>query len=369
MRLTPGEFKKRHIMAVDISTSAISAVLALRHENTEIIEISKTLRCPLNLFGENFSGSLVQHILQEGILKIFKDAHAVSRHADLITVVLSDPFFSDLTFLKKIYRPHPEAKVSEGEVALLFRDLEKAAKHGGNAALVRVGSEILSSKINGYEVPTAGGYKGKSIEISAVFTFMNQFMMEAIAGAQEKFFPRSHLGYISDSMLMRRTLQKLRALDEPAILFDIDGETTGIYFLSGDSIEHLGISAFGIKTLERRFSPLSRYADDMLEENLKAKTETALKPAILDWWEGLSPYLKNLEERGFPKKCYIAGREQAADIFLPHLSNYLKSFFGFEPDLKMFSLEPLRDYFHPASIISKKQDILLASLLYEHDKK
>lgn len=367
LRLNPREFKKKHIMAVDISTSAISAVLALKHENTEIIEISKTLKNPLNLIGENFSGAHTAHVIREGILKIFKDAHATVRHLDKIIVILSDPFFSDITFSKKIYRPNPKSKVIESEGTSLLRDLEKDAERerGSEASvLIRVGRDILSSKINGYEVLDSEGYKGKSIEISAAFTFINQFIKESIISAHEKFFPRSHLEYLSDSRLFYHALKKFGAIAEPVLLFDIDGESTGVYFLSRDKIEHLGISAFGVKTLERRVSSLSHYADGMLEVNLKAKTEAALKPAILDWWEGASPHLKNLEELGFPKKCFIAGRDPAANIFLPHLSNYLKSFFGFEPELKTFSIEPMRDYFHPASILSQNQDILLASLLY-----
>lgn len=365
LRLSPLEFKKKHVMAVDISTSAISAVLALKRENTEIIEISKTLRHPVNLIGENFSGARTMHVIRDGILKIFKDAHASTRHLDKIIVVLSDPFFSDLTFSKRTYRPRPEEKITGGEAAALFRDLKKESLPE-SSGLIRVGDEILFSKVNGYEVSDADGYRGKSIEISAVFTFINQFMKETIESAHDKFFPGAHAEYISDSRLTRRALLKLRALDDPAILFDIDGETTGVYLLSVESIEHLGISAFGVKTLERRISHLPQYAHGTLEENLQANAEAALKPALLDWWEAVSPHLSKLEERGRfpPKKCFIAGRDQASDIFFPHLANYLKSFLGFPPDLKPFSVEPLRDYFHPTSVLSQKQDILLASLFY-----
>ena len=100
---------------------------------------------------------------------------------------------------------------------------------------------------------------------------------------------------------------------------------------------------------------------------MKAKMESALKASLADWWGALAPHMKKLEEMGGlppPKKCFIAGRDPASSIFLTPLSGYLRSFFGFEVDLKPFSVEPLRDYFHPASLISQKQDILLASLLY-----
>jgi len=372
LRFAPREFKKRHVMSVDISTSAISAILAVRHENTGIADILKTLKNPLNLMGENFSGLRTAHVIREGILKIFRDARAVTGHLDEITVILSDPFFSDITFSKEMRRHHPEIKISSQEISALFKTMEKEAESpreasvpGAPAApdLVRAGEEMFFPKVNGYEVLDPAGYKGKSMEISAVFTFINQFMKETVIGAHDKFFPRAHLEYVSDTRLIRKTLLKLNALQDPAILFNVDGEATGVYLLSNNEISHLGISTFGTKTLERRVSSLPQYAQNMLEENLKAKTESLLKPAFLDWWEEISQHVKKLEETGFPKKCFIAGRDPAVNIFPGLLANYLKSLLGFESDLKLFSVEPMRDLIRPSSFVPQNQDILLASLL------
>lgn len=363
LKLTPREFKKKHVMAVDISTSAISAALALKHENTGIVEILKTLKSPFDLLGENVSEGRIPRVLRESLLKIFKDACAVSRHLDEIIVVLSDPFFLDLTFSKKINRLHPESKIGAADIARLLDDLKKETELK-SGQLVLIGEETLSSKINGYDVSDAVGYSGKSMEISVVFTFINKFIKDTVLDSQEKFFPRSRLEYISDSRLMRRSLQRFRLLDEPVILFDIDGESTGLYFLSEDTVRHLGISAFGSKTLERRVSLVSRYADGALEDKLRDRVEMELQPVFLHWWEGVWPYLKQLEEIGFPKKVFVAGRDQTASVFLPNLSNYLKANVNFQQTLHFFSIEPLNDFLHPPSIISQKQDILLASLFY-----
>lgn len=363
LRLTPREFRKKHVMAVDISTSAISAVLALKHENHGEVEVSKILKSPFDLLGDRFSEGRIPHVLRESILKIFKDAYAVSKHLDEIIVILSDPFFLDLTFSKKINRLQPEFKINGAETVLLFEDLKKEAK-SENGSLVLAGEETLSFKINGYDVSDAAGYKGKSIEISAVFTFINKFIKDAVFDAHEKFFPRSRLECLSDSRLMRRSMQKLSLLDEPAILFDIDGESTGLYLISKDNVKHLGISAFGSKTLERRVPLVSLYAGGALEDKLRAKAETELQPALSHWWESVQPYLKSLGEIGFPKNVFIARRDQISGIFLPALSNYLKSNANFQHALQFFSIEPLSDLIRPPSIISQKQDILLASLFY-----
>ena len=131
-----------HILAVDLGTASISAVVAVRYEKKDAksiaglpvrqagpCEILKVLRYPLDLFGYQISGDeqKLPFILKDVFLKMFKDAYDVSHHIDVILIALSDPFFLDKKAGKKIERANPEKIISKSEIDDIIKSISTAA--------------------------------------------------------------------------------------------------------------------------------------------------------------------------------------------------------------------------------------------------
>lgn len=372
------EFKKTHIGVLDISTSAVSGALAMRHEQetAEAYHITKIFKRPVSFAGKHFENErIIPYMLRDGILKIFKDMHSASNHLDIIIINFSDPFFFDLKLDKKTYRQDSKIKISKEEMMLILKNLENEATKYSNS-LVVAGYDILGSKINGYDIAFPEGYEGKSLEIAAMFTLLNPTFQKIIEDVKDKFFPRAKIKYISDSRLMWYVSKKTKTIDAATIILSVDGDATGIYLISVDDIQHIGLLPFGLKTLVRRVaaflkididnaeSRIAQYCVDTLEAGLKEKLEKNIKLAMEDWQLEINAVFKNLRESGYPAEILVAGRENSAKIFLSFFRDNFKTNTGLAAEIKYFSAQSLTDFFDTTSSIAQNNAILMASLLY-----
>ena len=379
-----------HILAIDLGTASISAVVAVRYEkkNSKTIagpcEILKVLRYPINLFGYQISGDgqKLPYILKDVFLKMFKDAYAASRHIDAVLIALSDPFFVDKKARKKIERANPEKIISESEVDAMIKSIgaDAAAKN-----LFAVGQEVLSVKINGYNIENAAGYKGSALEAEMIFTLISKNLKEYIESAREKFFPKAATHYYSDSRALWRLLKATENFADPALVADIGGEVTGIFWADKNNIEHAGASAFGIRTLSRRISAslridqkdaeavLRKYTLGTLDEALRMKLERTLSPALADWWASLKNTLKNsftpASAGTIPKKIIVSGGGADFAFFSGFLKDSFKKDFGADVEPQVLRVEAFLDMLYPSGLLAGGGDIILAALILFADAK
>lgn len=366
-----------HILAIDLGTASISAAVAERGEKTAVL---KVLRYPIDLFGYQVSGEAqraqLPHILKDGFLKIFKDAFAVSRHLDVVAVGLSDPFFLDKKTLKKITRPNPMHAIGAEEMNIFAKALEGEV---GAPSLAIISREILNTKVNGYEVENAAGFKGKTLETEIVFTLVSSALKEYMESAREKFFPKSSIYYYSDAAIFRKALKAAENLSEPNLVVDVGGEVTGVFWADAWTIQHCGASAFGIRTLSRRVaaslktdalqtdSLLRKYTSGTLDEAIQAKISRVVALSLADWWMALENVLKQCGEGAVIKKMVLSGGGAEFQAFAQVLKDGFKKDFNSEIDIRILRAEAFKDFLAsapaaPVNFLTGGGDLILTSL-------
>ncbi len=342
---------KTHILAVDLATSFISTALAVRSPQNSAgllsdFSVVKTFRYPLNLTGfaletrserqgSSGAGRPLPQIFKDAFLKVFRDARDTTRHLDAVLVGLADPFFLEVRLSKQISRKDPKSRITLGEIADILKELENDAKHQHNS-LLPIGREISGVKINGYDVNSAEGYVGKTLEIIAVFTLATPSLRDFFNDAKEKFFPGKPIHYFSDVAILRRIVSPAAS---PSVIFNIDGEVTSMLYLNSGALNHIGMAPFGFSTIARRLassfkiseedaaSLLRRYLSGALEESQAKKVGSLLEAAEEDWWGWLQNYLKTLRLRALPK-FILTGREQNLEPLMPFFMKNLEKFYG-----------------------------------------
>ena len=344
---------KAYILAVDLGTSFVSAAVVARSaQNPLRYSLVKTFRYPLNLVGfaledaktagggTNAASSPVTRLPQvfrNAFLKIFRETHGIVRRLDAVLLGLADPFFIEAKFSKKISRKDPKSKITRAEFADVLNELENTAKHQYNS-LLPVSSEILSVKINGYDVDVNGaeGYFGKTLEIEAALTFVTPLLMDFFNDAKEKFFPHSPIRYFSDARILRRALPKN---SKPSAVISVDGEFTSVFYLDQAGLSYAGIVSFGLGTLARRLasafktspeeasSLFKQYLDGAMEESREKKVRRALESAEADWWALLQDCLKSARFKP-PQKFILTGRESNPPGLTQFFKKNFESFYG-----------------------------------------
>src|SRR3989344_4825385 len=296
-----GFFKKEggktHILAIDLGTASISAAMAVRQEGKKT-EVLKVFRYPIDLFEYQIAGGAqLPHIFKEGFLRVFKDAHVISDHLDVVAVGLSDQFFLDKKKQRKVTRSNPAAAITAEEINSLVKTSE---------------SEIAA----------------QNLAIEMMFTSISATLKEYIEGAKDKFFPKSAISYYSDAAIFREALRAAGNLSEPRIVIDIGGEVTGIFLVDDLMFQHYGAAAFGIRTLARRIasslkidaadtdSLLKKYTAGTLDDAAQAKISRIIASVLADWWLSLKNTFKQFAETAAMKKVMLSG---GGDIVLASL--------------------------------------------------
>ena len=329
---------KTYILAVDLGTSFVSAaVVACLAQNPPRYSIVKTFRYQLNLAAPGTAGRPLPQIFKDAFLKVFRETHGVVRRLDAVLLGLADPFFIEAKFSKKISRKDPKFKITRTEFADVVNELENTAKHQYNS-LLPVDNEILSLKINGYDVDVNGaeGYFGKALEIEAAFTFVTPLLRDFFNDAKEKFFPHSPIRYFSDARILRRVIPKN---SKPSAVISVDGEFTSVFYLDQGGLSHVGIVSFGLGTFARRLasafktsqeeasSLFKQYLDGVMEESREKKVRAALESAETDWWALLQDCLKSARFK-LPQKFILTGRESNPPGLTQFFKKNFESFYG-----------------------------------------
>lgn len=373
-----------HILAVDLGTASISAAVVVRHEKPSpeapagLAEIKKVLRYPINLLGYQLSAAeagKLPFILKDGFMKIFRDAYAASRHVDVVLIALSEPFFLDKKARQEIARPNPKKPIDSFEMETLAKSLSEGIL--GNKRLAAVGQNILATRVNGYDVGDALGYKGKTLEAEAIFTLVSATLKDYVDEAKDKFFPRSRIAFVSDTFAIWKLLDSTQNLANPVLAIDIGGEVTGVFRADQGTIEHLGAVAFGIRTLARRagaalkIAPeevepiLRKYTAGALDERLKMKVDRVLSPALFDWWANLKGYLgasQGAAGAGSFKKILLSGGGADFGVFSEFVKDAFKKDYGADIAVESLRAEAFSDFLDPSGSLSGGGDIILAAL-------
>ncbi|MDO8523440.1 MAG: hypothetical protein Q7S12_04150, partial [bacterium] len=377
--------KKLRILAVDVGTVSISAALAEKTLPSGKYEIKKVLRYFFQLIDISSKGKdrneQIMKMFLGGFNKLFADTFKLEPGVDEILISFSDPFFLEKKIARSVSRKHPQNPITHEEIAKLLKEMETEANEG-SMDLSLAGKEMISLRVNGYSVDNAAGYKGSTLEASGLFTLISKFLKEYVENAKEKFFPRSKINYYSDIRVLWQVLKSTENLFESAVVIDIGGEMTSLFFVGAgsgagnktflsDAIEHGKSFAFGVRTLERRLAAFlntdfleaeavfKKYTAQTLDEAMRVKVSKILDSAMEDWWSSLKVSLVDFKG----KNILITGGGADCEVFSDAVKLNFKKYYDLDASVHILQAEAFKDYFLSPDMLKGGSDVVLASLM------
>lgn len=380
----PQKNKPQEIVAIDIGTASVFAVLARTHPNG-IVEIVSVLQYPFDLLGDfvhSDKQKKIFYMLRSSIAKAFADAHHISRSVHHIRISFADPFFEEHELETIINRRDSKKPIMEDEINLALKDtkgwniLNAPNDSAAQTTLTNVMRAISQFKVNGYPVEEAIGCRGSTLEIRIHELSISSILKDYIADQKEKFYPDSHIQYYSDPSILRRAVFAQKSEPMPILVVDIGGEVTTLFILKDlTATKKCSPIFFGVRTLERRIATFLRidrlhaesiirqYADEILDDNVKNKIKPIINAFLVDWYASLRASLKNGEAGRGISQVLVAGSGKEILSFIEYLAFHIKEFSREESDIKITPFSVKTDMFLPPKSLSEGGDVILASLL------
>lgn len=366
-------------MAIDLGTASVSAAIAARPSSkkeshmVEKPQVIKVFRYPFNLAEAD-----PNKIFINSLNNLFKDAHKESTGIDTILISLSSPLFVENDIQKKIVRKYPSSPISKEEYKNLINSFQEEAVSPQKNYLTLVNTDFLNILINGYKAPdSVPGYTGRVLELTAKAIFVSKFLKKNLDENKERFFPKSEVSYFSNSSAVFRAIS---ALDlNSALVFDIGGETTSLYFVVSGKVSQSKDLSFGVRALERRVaaflsgpnpvsisdseSILRKYTLGVLDSPLKNRLERILDSALDEWWGGSARELEEEAALLISKKIFVTGGGADFLVFSEAIKKGFKKTYNIDTDPSVLTADLFKDDFVSAGALSGGSDLVLASLL------
>lgn len=376
--------KPQEIIAIDIGTASVSAVLARTNPNG-IVEIVSILRYPYDLLGDfvhSDKQKKVFYMLQGAITKAFADMRQKSSSVNSIRISFADPFFEERELETVITRHDAKKSITEDEINSALKDtggwnvLNAPHDSGTQTTLVNLMREVSGLKVNGYPVKEAVGCRGSTLEIRIHELSISSVLKDCIVEQKEKFYPNSRIEYYSDPSILKRAIFAKKPEQMPILVVDIGGEVTTLFVLRDfTTIQKCSPLFFGVRTLERRIatflridrshaeSTVRQYSDEMLDDSVKNKIEPIIRSFLVDWYTNLRLSLKNAAVGTGIAQVLVVGSGKEINSFIEHLASKIKEFSHEELNMKVIPFFVNTDMFLPPKSLSEGGDTILASLL------
>ena len=375
--------KKINILAIDVGTVSISAALVLASNGLksekEGYEVRKVLRYFFQLIdpashAPKQRSEQITRVFLGGFNKLFSEIFKIEPKINKILISFADPFFSEKNITKKNGRENPKIKISKGEIDMVANAMaiEVKKETANSADLLLAGQEIISQAVNGYKISSAVGFRGKSLEIQILFTFLSKFLKDYVEESKEKFFPLSKIDYYSDIRVLWQILKSTENIFEQEIVVDIGGEMTGLFFADPGGITHVPAYSFGVRTLERRLAAflkidvieagaiMKKYASGTLDEALRIKVIKIFGVAMEDWWTLFQASLKGQKDI---KNIILTGGGADFQIFAEAIKMNFKKYYDIEVKTTIIRAEAFRDFFKSLDALSGGSDVILTALI------
>ena len=338
------ELSDNHIVALDIGTEFVKALVAEIHEDE--IRVIGVGRARQNV-ADMHSGAIadIASVVENCEKALIEAEDQAEIQAKKAVIGIAGELVKGATNTIKYRRPQPNRPLDEAEMEFIIDKIQERAQlkaqreialETGNqeAEIKLVNSAIVGIHIDGYKVSNPIGFQGKdvsiqiytafapTVHISAIERVANELALDLIAVAAEPFaVARSVVGSDSSSSFT-------------AILADVGGGTTDIAVVNDGGVE--GTKMFGIggrsftnqiaNELSLSYKNAEKLKLNLSNEKLKSSIAKQAVDAIdntLDVWiSGVELALSDFKDLDYlPNKILLCGGGSSLESLVDRLEN------------------------------------------------
>lgn len=319
------------ILGLDIGTEFVKAVLArpVKKGNIEVLGVAKVKQAD----GSMYNGAIadipaVVATCEEALVKVEDQS---GERAELTVVGIAGELIKGNTTTVHYMRKDPKKPITEEEMQNIIRRVQQksgevakktvALETGNKNVEVRlINSAIVSLMIDGYKISNPIGFNGTDvviqfytafapmIHVSAIEKVCAELNLDLLTVAVEPFAVcRACLGDDLDSNFSGVVMDIGGGTTDIAIVDDGGVEGTKMFSIGGRSFTHQIEEALGVD-YETAESYKLDYDSGKLDDNKKAKIETALSRNLSVWFTGVEVALEDFDTIGtLPRNVMLCG--------------------------------------------------------------
>ncbi len=319
------------ILGLDIGTEFVKAVLAKpdKKGNLEILGVGKARQTEGNMYdGAIADIPAVVNICEEALVQVEEKA---GERAELTVVGVAGELIKGSTTTVNYNRKDPNKPITDNEMQEIIKKVQQksgevakktvALETGNDNVEVRlINSAIVSLNIDGYKISNPIGFKGSEVTIQFYTAFAPLIHVAAI----EKVCAELNLDLLTVAVepfaVCRACLGDDLDSNFSGIVMDIGGGTTDIAVVEDGGVEGTKMFSIGGRSFTHQiaeslgvdFETAERYKLDYdttkLDDNIKAKVESAISRNLSVWMTGIEVALEDFENVGsLPRNVLLCG--------------------------------------------------------------
>ncbi len=318
-----------YLLALDVGTEYIKALIAKKGKTTEIIGVGKAHEAPSNMY----AGAIADIA---GVVKTCEEALSQAEEmagvtASEVVVGIAGELVKGNTATIKYRRSEPTKPITEDEMALIIDKVQQRAGERARREVaietnnpdieVRlINSALVSLHIDGYKISNPIGFKGQDVavqiytafaplvHISAIEKVCDELQLELIAVAVEPFAVcRACLGENAESEFSGIVMDIGGGTTDIAIVEDGGVEGTKMFSIGGRSFTHQIADQLGLELEDAEKLKLLEDSPKMQPE-LRQKLNDAIERSLSVWLSGVQLAIEEFDQlETLPGRVLLCG--------------------------------------------------------------
>lgn len=319
-----------YLVALDIGTEFVKALIARRGKNLEVIGIGKAHQSSTNMY----SGAIADIA---GVVKTCETAlsqaedQAKTTAAKQVVIGIAGELVKGNTATIRYRRATPNEPLSEEEMMKIIDRVQQRAGETARRAVATetgnpdvevrlINSALVSLHIDGYKISNPIGFKGKEVavqiytafaplvHISAIEKVCAELNLELVAVAVEPFAVcRACLGDDTESNFSAVVMDVGGGTTDIAVVDDGGVEGTKMFGIGGRAFTHQIANSLGVDAPDAE-KLKTHLEDPRLKPELKEKIDAAIAKTLDVWLSGVEVALEDFTAvETLPSKVLLCG--------------------------------------------------------------
>ncbi len=320
-----------YILALDIGTEYVKAILARRSKQLEIVGVSRIRQDPSSMLAGAISDITAVVKTCERAIALVEEMAGEGISADQTVIGIAGELVKGTTKTIKYQRADPRKSLTAEEMTRIVKKVEQVAgaharqaiaieTNNPNAEVRLVNSAIVNLYIDGYKVTNPIGFKGSSVavqiytafaplvHISALEKVADELALDLIAISVEPFaVTRACMGDDPDSALTTVVVDIGGGTTDIAVVDDGGVEGTESFGIGGRSFTHQISERLGVD-LEAAEQLKLHQDDERLDPMIRKKLDKTIASTVEVWLSGVELALESFTNvESLPTKILLAG--------------------------------------------------------------